>query len=175
MCLTLLLPWQLLLQGWESIHVQQDAGELLAFLLGKALPPDIDVAWQARLQVDGATRVMDVGGPHSPLAIEVSSPTLQGCIQAWHAQHYLHAVLRASVHVPIVLQRYAGSRCGPRKQTQPLNIQAGMTVCLPVFAGIELQAQWAEYQGSVVIEHVGPSLSSGHYRTFLSGYHPLRQ
>ena len=47
-------------------------GELLAFLLRKALPPDIDVAWQARLQVDGAMRVMDVGGPHSPLAIEAS-------------------------------------------------------------------------------------------------------
>ena len=68
--------------------------------------------------------------------------------------------------MPIVLQRYAGSRYGPRKQTQPLNIQAGMTVCLPVFA---------EYQVSFVIEHVGPSLSSGHYRTFLSGCHPLRQ
>ena len=81
-----LLSWMSVLQHWPNLHRQQDAGEFLTFLLGRAKTPACAGFWQARRTKRGQIQVLDGGALNAPLAMPLHGQALQDCTDAWESQ-----------------------------------------------------------------------------------------
>ena len=90
-----LISWMPVLQNWENLHQQQDAGELLTFLLRRANPPACAGLWMARRLEQDRAQVQDSGTLTAPLPMPLQGETLQACIDAWERQSSIHAIVRS--------------------------------------------------------------------------------
>ena len=105
------LSWMSVLQHWPNLHRQQDAGEFLTFLLGRANPPPYAGFWQARRTEHGQTQVLDGGTLSAPLAMPLHGQALQDCIDAWESQPSIHAAVASGGLIIIQLMRYQAAGC----------------------------------------------------------------
>ena len=161
------------------MHQQQDVSEFAAFLLNFARPEAYRGHWEARLFPEGPpriTRILDSGLCFSPIAIDLTGPTLQHCIYSWYTQANAHALARAPITLLLALKRFrinASNPDGAVKDMQPVTIQAGELVRIPSFdsnAGLSMTIVIYAVVG--VIFHIGNSIKAGHYRSALSGADP---
>ena len=129
-----LLPWRQALSQWQCVHQQQDVSEFAAFLLDFARPEAYKGPWEARLVQEGpppTTRILDSGECFSPIAIDLTGPTLQHCVYSWYTQANTHALAQASILMLLALKRFrvdAASSAGVLKDTQSVTIRAGELV-----------------------------------------------
>ena len=123
--------------------------------------------WAARLTNPHV--VTDSGPLLAPLPIEVQGTTLQDAIDRWSMQHSIHALTRHSGIVLLQLKRYYFHAGSAVKNREPVLIEPGRLVTLPVFrydSWTEVEQQ--QFRVICVIFHLGDSVSSGHYQTALS-------
>ena len=174
-----LLPWRQALSQWRHVHQQQDVSEFAAFLLDFARPEAYRGHWEARLFQEGPppiTRILDSGLCFSPIAIDLTGPTLQHCIYSWYTQANAHALAQAPIMLLLALKRFrinASNPDGAIKDVQSVTIQAGELVRIPSFdsnAGLSMTI--VHYAVVGVIFHIGNSIKAGHYRSALSGADP---
>ena len=116
---------------------------------------------------------MDSGLCLTPIALDLTGPTLQHCIYSWYTQANAHALAQAPTTFLLALKRFRlhdSSTDGAIKDMQPVTIQAGELVRIPSFdsnAGLSMTIVIYAVVG--VIFHIGNSIKAGHYRTALSG------
>ena len=174
-----LLPWKQALSQWRNVHQQQDVSEFAAFLLNFARPEAYKGHWEARIFQAGPppnTRILDSGLCLTPIALDLTGPTLQHCIYSWYTQANAHALAQAPTTFLLALKRFRlhdSSTDGAIKDMQPVTIQAGELVRIPSFdsnAGLSMTIVIYAVVG--VIFHIGNSIKAGHYRTALSGADP---
>ena len=164
--------WRSLLTAWRSnLQQQQDAAEFLHFLMEHAKPAAYEGEWQGRYTIRNLTFVSDRGHCFQPIALEIHRDGLQASIQAWHQQHYTHALRQAPQLLYLMIKRYTQHFTGPSKNTTFMDYQVGATLWFPVFSSARgLEVIWRGYSILGMIVHTGNSVRSGHYQAFLSGY-----
>ena len=136
--LTMLTP------GWYFGIRQQDASEYLEALLSL----DFSVLWESRVFEEGV-RICDSGIAIS-LDLSDRSAGLQDMLNAWSAQHFVHALHMASDLVCIQLGRY------PHQIKNSRLVDLPDRVLLPVFSGDgDIELFWVAYQLQAVIVHLG--------------------
>ena len=164
--------WRSLLTAWRSnLQQQQDAAEFLHFLLEHAKPAAYEGEWQGRYTVRNLTFFSDRGHCYQPIALEIHQDGLQASIQAWHQQHYTHALRQAPRLLYLMIKRYTRHLTGPRKITTFMDYQVGATLWFPVFSSARgLEVTWQGYTILGMVVHTGNSVRSGHYQALLSGY-----
>ncbi|OLQ06432.1 hypothetical protein AK812_SmicGene10277 [Symbiodinium microadriaticum] len=123
--------------------------------------------WSARLTNPHV--VTDSGPLLAPLPIEVQGATLQAVIDSWSRQHSIHALTRHGGIVLLQLKRYLFRAGCAVKNREPVLIEPGQLVTLPVFRfnrGTEVEQQ--QFRVISVVFHLGDNVSSGHYQAALS-------
>ena len=94
---------------------------------------------------------------------------LQGVIDAWHNQGSRYALTQAPSLLVICLSRYTVNMGVAAKDLTPVPLVAHESVEVPVFLAADgLQAQTFRYRLQACVFHIGPSVTSGHYRAGLS-------
>ena len=97
------------------------------------------------------------------VSIPEQAHTVQDCIDAWHAQPYVHALTAKPHFLVIVLARYSDLDRG--KNTQRIACHPDATISMPVF-GASLATVWHRCAMIGGVNHFGPSPQAGHYRAF---------
>ncbi|CAE7244164.1 unnamed protein product [Symbiodinium microadriaticum] len=112
----------------------------------------------------------------SPIAIDLTGPTLQHCVYSWYTQANTHALAQASILMLLALKRFrvdAASSAGVLKDTQSVTIRAGELVRIPGFDSTAgLLTTIVAYVVMGVVFHIGETIKAGHYRSALSGSDP---
>ena len=94
-----MLPWKVVLTNWQQIHMQQDCTEVLRHILDRCRFPALTCAWEARVLSEaqhGQRVTAQDSGTVVSLTIPDDAMTVQGCIDTWHHQHYVHALTTTS-------------------------------------------------------------------------------
>ena len=111
---------------------------------------------------------VDSGYLTSPIILHLrgdgNDDTLQGCIDRWHQQAYLHGLKEAYPVVLLQLPRYSFGANGAQKDRSGIAIDK--RVFLPVF-GRGLTTFRATYLVCSIIVHHGAQTHSGHYTSLL--------
>ena len=89
---------------------------------------------------------------------------LQGCIDRWHRQAYMHGLCQASPVVLVQLARYSYSAGGATKDRSGVSIPCKLS--LPIF-GRGLNVFQATYTVCSIIVHHGTCTNAGHYTSLL--------
>ena len=142
--------------GWYFGIRQQDASEYLELLLRR----DFLSVWSARV-FEGSVRDCD-GGVIISLTLPGQPTTVQDMIQAWHSQHYLHALCSEPDFLCIQLGRY------PHQIKNSTKIEMPLTIDVPAFsASNTLEVHAVQYRLISSVIHLGRSPTAGHYRALL--------
>ena len=166
------LPWRMLLQGWQNVHRQHDAPELVMHLLPRLHISGLEGRWEARVQTEHELQITDTGRLHAPL-IMFPHPGdilyLQRVIDQWHLQAAVHALVSPPSVLCLQLQRFTGERGDLLRNVRPLQ-DCHHIVHVPVFlSGTATHVRPAAYEVTAIQLHFGRSPETGHYRTVLRG------
>ena len=142
--------------SWYFGIRQQDAAEYLELLLSR----DFESVWSARVD-EGGVRDCDFGVVIS-LTLSAQHATVQDMIQAWHSQHYVHALCSEPDFLCCQLGRY------PHQIKNSTKIEMPVTIDVPVFsASNTLEVHTVKYRLISCVIHLGRSPTAGHYRALL--------
>ena len=142
--------------SWYFGIRQQDAAEYLELLLSR----DFESVWSARVD-EGGVRDCDFGVVIS-LTLSAQHATVQDMIQAWHSQHYVHALCSEPDFLCCQLGRY------PHQIKNSTKIEMPVTIDVPVFsASNTLEVHAVKYRLISCVIHLGRSPTAGHYRALL--------
>ena len=166
------LPWQLLLQGWQNVHQQHDAPELVMHLLPRLQVSNLEGRWEARVCTERGLQITDAGRLHAPL-IMFPHPGdilyLQRVIDQWHLQAAVHALVSPPSILCLQLQRFTGERGALLRNVRPLQ-DCHHIVHVPIFTSETTNHVCpAAYEVTAIQLHFGRSPEMGHYRTVLRG------
>ena len=164
-----LASWTRLFRGWQSPASQHDVVEFIVHLFSRMQPLALGGEWQAKLGIGGTQAIaVDSGSLTSPIILHLrgdgNDDTLQGCIDRWHQQAYLHGLKEAYPVVLLQLPRYSFGTNGASKDRSGIVIDK--RVFLPVF-GRGLTTFRATYLVCSIIVHHGVHTHSGHYTSLL--------
>ena len=113
-------------------------------------------------------RVTEVGETLIPIYMSPSAEGLQGVIDAWHTQGSRYALTQAPSLLVICISRYTVNMGVAAKDVTPIPLVAQECVEVPVFLAADgLQVQTLSYRLQACIFHIGPCVTSGHYRAGL--------
>ena len=91
--------------------------------------------------------------------------TLQSLLDNWHQQTALHALVVHPVIIWFQLERYL---YGSAKCTRQLRMRPGDQVAVPIFSNAAgLDTHHESFTAAVMAYHMGETVNSGHYMTFL--------
>lgn len=175
-----LMPWRLLLGQWAQPSRQHDICEFLHYLIPRCLrwPDDLSIPkWEARRFRDGRLCTLDSGSANLPIPLPLCQGAqchLQWCIDGWHIQSSVHALLQPAPLVCLQLLRFHNEDGVVRRDPRPL-IGHLSTVHLPVYKDgtaserDNLECTHIPYQVVALALHYGASPTEGHYRAVLRG------
>ena len=128
--------WTRLFRGWRAPASQHDAADFITHVMTRMQPLALQGVWQSRLGVSwGQADVIDSGSLLSPIVLHLSGngeeEDLQGCIDRWHRQAYLHGLCQASPVVLLQLARYSYGAGGAAKDRSGVSIPRKLF--LPIF------------------------------------------
>ena len=159
--------WATVTRRWHHDGRQQDASEFLLSVLQAAGIHTRFTTWQAR----GASASIRGDAGHGSILVALRDviqrplTTIQEGIDMWHQQLQLCALWPRPQYVVLQLDRF---RDGGIKDFVPVTVPA--QVCVPCFSnGTGLDLEWAFYGLRAAICHVGMTMHSGHYQSFLYG------
>ena len=156
--LTSQLLMRSILPAWVFDGRQHDAAEFaMAFFGGLGL---MFGQWQARVIEDGQLVVSLQGIQPLVLAMHGAEPTHELLVRRWHRQQHLHALTDVPGVLLLQLARYADGRKLHTRVIHPRYVR------IPVFSE-GLSVQWELFRLVAVVEHIGSTLDSGHYRAVL--------
>ena len=161
-----MLPWRVVLTNWQQIHMQQDCTEVLRHILDRCRFPALMCTWEARVLSEaqhGQHITAQDRGTVVSLTIPDDAMTVQGCIDTWHHQHYVHALTTKPPLLAVMLAGYSDPDRGKNCQRIACHPQA--TISVPLF-GESIEVSWHRYMLVGGIKHIGRSPQSGHYRAF---------
>ncbi|CAE7852549.1 unnamed protein product [Symbiodinium necroappetens] len=159
--------WLALLQGWQNLHQQHDAAELLTFIAANANIPGLLGRWDARLN----------DGPHVRVHQQVDSvplitlpcereKDLQTLIEDWAYEQdtgHITGLATSPAILSVQLMRFAAGRGGEiHKLEHRTALPARLQV--PCFDE-ELSTRPVAYELKSVVYHIGSTPDSGHYKT----------
>ena len=175
LCLLDELSWRPLIRSWPKTRGQQDAAEFLCHLLATSQPGAFRGTWQSRIQQGSSDscryQVVDQGGLHAPIILELHPGGLSYSIASWKSQFATHALQDASALLVLQLRRYSHRGGALSKDTVMCAIEAGELIYMPIFSeGLGLT--YVKYRLASVVYHLGESPHSGHYKTALSVAQP---
>ena len=163
--------WRSLLANWHGLHRQQDAMELLHYLLERNPLPFANCRWEAR-PIPGtaaASRPLIRGSAYVSVPLpRRGHATIQDCVVQWHEQKIPHGLLGTPSVLFVSLARYANIARGKNPILLPCKVM--QQVSFPVFRGTGHDVAWTSYTLVAGVMHLGPQPQSGHYRSFLA--HP---
>ena len=159
--------WPSVARRWHHDGQQQDASEFLLSILQAAGIDTRFTTWQAR----GMSASIRGDAGHGSILIALRDviqrplTSIQEGIDMWHQQLQLCALWPRPQYVVLQLDRF---RAGGVKDFVPVHVPA--QVCVPCFsAGAGLDLEWAFYGLRAVVCHIGMTMHSGHYQSFLYG------
>ena len=161
--------WTRLFRGWSAPASQPDAADFITHVMTRMQPLALQGVWQSRLGVGwGQADVIDSGSLLSPIVLHLSGDgkeeDLQGCIDRWHRQAYLHGLCQAYPVVLVQLARYSYGAGEAIKDRSGVSIPRKLF--LPIF-GRGLNVFQATYTVCSIIVHHGTCTSAGHYTSLL--------
>ena len=164
-----LASWTRLFRGWRAPASQHDAADFITHVMTRMQPLALQGVWQSRLGVGwGQADVVDSGSLLSPIVLHLSGngeeEDLQGCIDRWHRQAYLHGLCQAYPVVLVQLARYSYGAGGATKDRSGVSIPRKLS--LPIF-GRGLTVFQATYTVCSIIVHHGTCPNAGHYTSLL--------
>ena len=169
--------WRTLTARWEDPHVQHDVAEFAQFLGAATAPASAEGVWQSRIAVQltpsqpAASQCPAEVAEHGqmwPLSLAAAPPpegseiSLQALVIQWRNQAHRHA----AVSLPRLLIIQIG-RFSPVGLKLRFAVRPSHRVYVPVFLDDTLRTTSAGYDLAAVVCHLGPSRSSGHYRSVL--------
>ena len=167
--LTRVFAWSSVLLDWSRPQMQHDVGAFASHALAKLRSPFMCGEWQSRRE-DPALRVLDTGPLHIPITMVIpdGSHTLQDCIEAWKLQHSIHALCSAPDMLVLQLGRFR-QNAQRRFRKYRCVVMLPTHVQMPCFVDAsERDTYSVSYKVMAGVYHLGTTMSSGHYRAFLS-------
>ena len=121
-------------------------------VLRQAHPPAYFGSWESRLSDPFA--VEDHGPLSAPILVDVQGSDLQSVVDAWSAQHAIHALSAHSGLFLLQLKRYTRVGDSAGKNTAPLLIRPGDALAMPCFAAPgSTELQHRQFRVAFVIFH----------------------
>ena len=154
-----------------SASRQHDAADFLLHLHQVIHAPCLRGLWQSydrngTLKDEGGVCPLILSGLQD--ASEALPQSAQCHVNRWHSQRYLHALVPGSDAVVLQLNRFDFSNGMGVAQKLDHSIRADPDLLLPQWSSDSSQGiLWKTYQLRAIIQHIGPSSVSGHYRAAL--------
>ena len=160
------LPLRGFFARWPQMHQQHDAGECLHHFLAARQSAAYRGRWDARDGSDDCA--VDSGTLEHAIILPIAGApvlTLQSLLDNWHQQTALHALVVQPVIIWFQLERYL---YGSAKCTRQLRMRPGDQVAVPIFSNAAgLDTHHESFTAAVMAYHMGETVNSGHYMTFL--------
>ena len=161
-----LLAWRQLMKDWAQPNRQHDAAELFTFFQDRGFADMFEGNWQRRTLTNGHMCVEEAG---STMPLLLPTPLFAHCtpqhlLDTWHAQAGFAGLLTAPTHLIVQINRFATAEETISKSTCPVDIISTLNV--PVFT-VDLATTMTLYRLHACILHLGPTPTSGHYRSVL--------
>ena len=164
--------WKLLLRGWRRPTQQHDAAEFMSHIVD---PRSSATAgrWQARCLEQGRSPVREESSSAPHIGINIATHhDLQSAVNAWHQQHYTHALSTPPKLLCLQLGRFRHEGRRTVKVRQRCSVPHRLQV--PAFTGELLESHDLTYALCSGIAHIGDTATSGHYRA-MCVHSPLGQ
>ena len=154
--------WKVLLRGWRRPTQQHDAAEFMAHVVDPGATA-IAGRWQARCLERGRSPVCEESSTAPHIGIDITAHNdLQSALDAWHQQHYTHALSTPPKLLCLQMGRFRHEGRRTVKVRHRCSVPSRLQV--PVFAGELLECTTSTYALCSGIAHIGDTATSGHYR-----------
>ena len=154
---------------WRRPQDQHDVSEFASHTLARMRPSILGGHWVSRVE-DPQLRNTDTGLLHMPISMSIpaDAANLQDCVNAWHSQAHVHALLDAP---PLILLQLGRFRHRSHRHVTKLRtvLEIDGAISMPHFVD-GLQTQRVQYRVVGGVMHIGNTPASGHYRSFLSSF-----
>ena len=164
--------WKLLLRGWRRPTQQHDAAEFMSHIVDPRATATAG-RWQARCLERGRSPVCEESSSAPHIGINIAAHhDLQSALNAWHQQHYTHALSTPPKLLCLQLGRFRHEGRRTVKVRQRCSVPHRLQV--PAFDGELLECTDLTYALCSGIAHIGDTATSGHYRA-MCVHSPLGQ
>ena len=164
--------WKILLRGWRRPTQQHDAAEFMSHIVDPGSNATAG-RWQARCLERGRSPVREESNSAPHIGINIATHhDLQSAVNAWHQQHYTHALSTPPKLLCLQLGRFRHEGRRTVKVRQRCSVPHRLQV--PAFTGELLECHDLTYALCSGIAHIGDTATSGHYRA-MCVHSPLGQ
>ena len=164
--------WKILLRGWRRPTQQHDAAEFMSHIVDPGSNATAG-RWQARCLERGRSPVREESSSAPHIGINIATHhDLQSAVNAWHQQHYTHALSTPPKLLCLQLGRFRHEGRRTVKVRQRCSVPHRLQV--PAFTGELLECHDLTYALCSGIAHIGDTATSGHYRA-MCVHSPLGQ
>ena len=164
--------WKILLRGWRRPTQQHDAAEFMSHIVDPRATATAG-CWQARCLERGRSPVCEESSSAPHIGINIAAHhDLQSALNAWHQQHYTHALSTPPKLLCLQLGRFRHEGRRTVKVRQRCSVPHRLQV--PAFTGELLECTDLTYALCSGIAHIGDTATSGHYRA-MCVHSPLGQ